>query len=107
MIFGKILEWDTLSIQNAICDNLKDWNVVTSLGFNDSGKSAFIITARKDRFVLLVYLENEEKQIRIKSGIDGKYLPKGKQIPKFSKIFKSSQLREASNYFEQILEEYK
>lgn len=106
MIFGQSLEWDALNIQSAICDSLKNWKVETSLGFADSGESAFIITARKEKFVLMIYLENEAKQIRIKAGIDGKYLPEGKKVPKYSKSFLHTQIKDASKFFEEILKEY-
>ena len=108
MIFGHELKWDTLTIQKLMCDYLEklEWNIKNSMGFDDSGKSAFIIEARKNKCVIVIYLENEDKQIRIKAGIDGKYLPKGKQIPKYSKIFPHTQLKEASQYFEKIVEEF-
>jgi len=109
MIFDHELKWDTLSIQKSICDHLEklSWNIKNSMGFDDSGKSAFIIEARKKKFALIIYLENDEKQIRIKAGIEGKYLPKGKQIPKYSKIFAHTELIQASKYFEKMLEEMK
>ena len=75
------------------------------MGFDDSGKSAFIIEARKKKYVILIYLENDEKQIRIKAGTDGKYLPKGKQVPKYAQVFAHTQLNDASEFFEEILEE--
>jgi len=107
LIFDHILNWDSLSILQAISNHLEklNWKVDTSLGFADSGQSALIVTARKEKYVVLISLENEEKQIRIQAGIDGKYLPKGKQIPKFSKIFKSTKIPQASKYFEEILED--
>ena len=107
MIFGHSLEWDTLTIQKAITDHLDDlkWKINTSLGFENSGASAIIITARKEKNVIVIFLENEQKQIRIKAGLDGKYLPKGKQIPKYSKVFSHTQIKQASNFFEKILEE--
>ena len=109
MIFDLELKWDTLSIQSAICDFLEKegWNVTTSMGFSNEGQSAFIDTARKKKFVVIIYLENDDQQIRIKGGIDGKYLPKGRQVPKYSKIFAHTELIQASKYFEKILEEMK
>ena len=109
MIFGHELKWDTLSIQESICDHLKklEWNIKNSMGFDDSGKNAFIIEARKKKFVIMIHLENDEKQIRIQAGTDGKYLPKGKQIPKYSKIFAHTKVSDASKYFEKILEDLK
>ena len=107
MIFSNTLKWDTLTIQSAICDYLEknNWKVSTSMGFSNEGQSAFIETARKNKCVIIIYLENEDKQIRIKGGIDGKYLPKGKQIPKYSKIFSHTQLKKASQYFEKMVED--
>ena len=109
MIFDHILTWDTISIQKSICDHLEklSWNIKNSMGFDDLGKSAFIIEARKKKFVIIINLENDEKQIRIKAGTDGKYLPKGKQVPKYSKIFPHTKVSDASNYFEKILEDLK
>ncbi len=109
MIFDLELKWDSLSIESAIRDFLEKegWNVTTSMGFSNEGQSAFIDTARKKKFVVIIYLENDDQQIRIKGGIDGKYLPKGKQIPKYSKIFAHTELIQASKYFEEMLEEMK
>ncbi len=107
MIFGKAIKWDTLSIQAAIAKHLESqkWNVKTSFGCGENlGQTAFIITARKEKKVIIIYLENEEKQIRIKAGIDGKYLPEGQKKPKYSKTFSSTQIKQASQYFEEILE---
>lgn len=108
MIFGKTLKWDTLNIQVAIGFHLEklQWNVENSFGVEDSGESAFIITARKGKNVIVVYLENEEKQIRIRAGKDGKYLPEGKKIPKYSKTFPHTQIKQASQYFEKILKDF-
>ncbi len=108
MIFGKTLKWDTLTLQAAIAKHLEKlkWNVETSFGFEDSGESAFITTARKEKNVIVIYLENEEKQIRIKAGIDGIYLPDGQKKPKYSKTFSSTQIKQASQYFEKILENF-
>ena len=105
MIFGHELKWDTLSIQKSICDHLDklSWNVKNSMGFDDLGKSAFIIQAKKQKFVIVIFLENEEKLIRIKAGTDGKYLPKGKQVPKYSQVFTHTKISDASKYFEKIL----
>ncbi len=109
MIFGHELKWDTLSIQKSICDHLEklEWGIKNSMGFDDSGKSALIIQAAKKKFVIIIYLENDEKQIRMQAGIDGKYLPKGKQIPKYSQVFAHTELSEASKYFENIMEDLK
>ena len=107
MIFNHTLKWDTLTIQKVICDHLEEnkWNVETSMGFSDGGESAFINTARKKKNVIVIHLENDAKQIRIQAGIDGKYLPEGQQKPKYSKIFAHTQLKQASDYFEKILQE--
>ncbi len=109
MIFSKSLDWDTISIQTAMCDHLEKngWSVSTAMGFSGLGQSAFIDTATKGKFVIVISLENEKKQINIKGGIDGKYLPEGKQIPKYSKTFTHTELIQASKYFEKIVEELK
>ena len=99
MIFGHSLKWDTLSIQKAISDHLENlkWNVETSFGFADSGETAFIITARKEKNIILIYLENEQKQVMIKAGLDAKYLPEGKKLPKYSKVFSSEKIQDAGS----------
>ena len=110
MIFTKSLEWDALSIQQAVTDRLTDFNytVKTSLGYNeDFTHSAFIIEGDKKKFAIIVTLENEGKQIIIRGGTAGKYLPEGKKIPKYSAIFTHTQLKDASELFEKILEEQK
>lgn len=108
MIFGKSLKWDTLSIQVAIGFHLEklQWDVENSLAFEDTGQSAFIITARKEKNVIVIFLENEEKQIRIKAGMAGKYLPEGQKMPKYSKTFSNTEIKQASQYFEKILEDF-
>ena len=107
MIFNHNLKWDTLTIQSTINNYLEknNWKVTTSMGFSDDGKSAFIIQGSKKKFVIIIYLENDAKQIRIKAGIDGKYLPKGQQKPKYSKVFPHTKIKQASDYFEEILED--
>ena len=107
MIFNHILKWNILKIQRAISEHLEKlkWNVETSFGFADSGQTAFIVTARKEKYVIEITLENEEKQVRFKAGTDGKYLPKGNKLPKFSKTFSHIEISNASKYFEEILED--
>lgn len=107
MIFGYNLKWDSLKIQRAIADHLEDlkWNVKTSFGMADSGQTALIVEAKKQKYAIVIYLESEEKQIRFQAGIAGKYLPKRKQIPKYSKTFAHTQIKQASNYFEEILKD--
>ncbi len=109
MIFNKTLKWDTITISKAISDHLEkqSWKVNTSLGFADSGESAFIVTARKEKNVIVVFLENEQKEIRIKAGMAGKYLSQGNKVPQFSKVFAHTEIRKASDYFEEILEKLK
>ncbi len=109
MNFGFNLKWDTLKIQRAISEHLEElkWNVETSFGFADSGQTAFIVIARKEKYVIQISLENEEKQVRIQAGTDGKYLPTGKKVPKYSKVFPHTKLSQASKYFEKILEDLK
>ena len=107
MIFHKNLKWDTLSIMHAMTEKLEklQWKVDTSLGFENNGMSAFVITGRKEKNVMVIFLENEIKSIRIKAGLDGKYLAAGKKMPKYNKTFPSTQLNQASKFFEQILDE--
>ena len=107
MIFNHILKWNILKIQRAISEHLEKlkWNVETSFGFADSGQTAFIVTARKEKYVIIITLENDEKKIRMQAGMDGKYLPEGKQIPKYSKVFTHTKINQASKYFEKILED--
>jgi len=107
MIFDKYLKWDTLTIEIAMRNHLEKngWDVQTAMGFSNEGQTAFIDTARKDKCVIVIYLENDDKQIRIQGGIDGKHLPEGEQIPKYSKTFSHMQLMQASQYFEEIVED--
>jgi hypothetical protein len=101
------LEWNTLTILESAGNHLlsKDWKISNSYGMADTGESALILEASKDKFALIMQLENEAKQISIKGGIAGKYLPPGKQIPKYSKRFASNQIKEASDFFEKIVME--
>ena len=75
------------------------------MGFSNEGQSAFINTARKNKSVIVIYLENDAKQIRIKAGLDGKYLQEGQKKPKYSKVFPHTKIKQASDYFEKILQE--
>ncbi len=107
MIFHKNLKWDSISILRAMTEKLEklQWDVDTSLGFEDNGMSAFVITAKKEKNVIVIFLENEIKSIRIKAGIDGKYLAPGKKMPKYNKAFSNTQLNQASKFFEKIIDE--
>jgi len=112
MIFGHNLEWDTLTIQKAITDHLKKlkWKVDDNITFgvsDDQKHTAFIIEAFKDKYAMIIELQNEDKQIRMRAGLAGKYLPEGKQVPKYAKIFPHTKIKEASQYFEKILEDLK
>ena len=101
------LEWNTISILESAGTHLlsKDWKISNTFGMADTGESALILEASKDKFVLMMQLENEVRQITIKGGIAGKYLPPGKQIPKYSERFTSDQIIEASDFFEKIVME--
>ena len=107
MIFHKNLKWDSLSIMRAMTEKLEalQWDVDTSLGFEDNGTSAFVITARKEKNVIVIFLENEIKSIRIKAGLDGKYLEPGKKRPKYNKTFSNTEINQASKFFEKIINE--
>ena len=104
-IFG--LQWDTVTILESAGKYLlsQNWEITNTFGLSDSGESALILEASKEKFVLFMQLENEAKQITIKGGIAGKYLPQGKQIPTYSQRFTSNQVKEASQYFEKIIQE--
>jgi len=98
------LEWNTLSIQDQIVKHLSArlWKVDTSLGFADSGESAFILEARKDHVAMIIDLENEGQTIQIRGGLHGDYLPIGKGIPKFKGKFKHTEIKEASLFFVKV-----
>ncbi len=106
-IFSFGLDWDTTTILQSAGEFLinNKWEIQNSFGFADSGESALILQATKDKFVLVMTLENEAKQITIKGGIHGDYLPEGKQVPKYSETFSSIQVKEASEFFEKIVME--
>ncbi len=101
------LEWNTISILESAGTYLqsKDWKISNTFGMADTGESALIIEATKEKYVILLQLENEANQITIKGGIAGKYLSPGKQIPKYSERFTSNQIKEASDFFEKIVME--
>jgi len=104
MNFGMNLEWNTLSIQEQIVKHLTErmWKVDTSLGFSDSGESAFIIEALKDHVAMIIQLANEDKSIFIRGGIHGDYLPIGEGLPKFKETFKHNKIKEASEFFVKV-----
>lgn len=104
-VFG--LEWNTVAILESAGTHLlsKNWKITNTFGMADTGESALIIEATKEKYVLIIQLENEAKQIVIKGGIAGKYLPHGKQIPKYSERFTSNEIKEASEFFEKIVME--
>ena len=99
------LEWNTLSIQDQMSKFLKErlYEVTLSMGFADNGESEFEITAKKGHVVVLINLENEAQQIKIRGGLDGKYLPIGEKVPKFKETFKSTDLPNASIFFEKVV----
>jgi hypothetical protein len=104
-VFSFGLEWNTLSIQDQMLKYLKPrlFEIKTSLGFNDKGESAFIIEAEKEHAVICIDLANEQRFIQIRGGLMGKYLPEGKKIPKFKKMFKDTEILEASEYFVEVV----
>lgn len=114
MIFGHNLEWDTLSIQNAITKHLKaqNWKMDSDnliFGVSEDQKhTAIIIEAFKKKYAMVIQLQNEDKKISVEAGVMGKYLPKGEESkPKYSKVFPHTKINEASKYFENILEDLK
>jgi hypothetical protein len=97
-----------MAIQNhmAVFLETKGFEVTHSLGFENldgTGNSAFLITAIKKKYVVTVELANELQTILVRGGIDGKLLPKGKQLPKFKHEFKKTELKEASVFFEKVV----
>lgn len=107
------LTWNTTDIANAMQKSLKEngfkdkdgkpFGDSLTYGMSDDGKSAFCILGLKSKSAFQIYIENDAEQIRFMGGVMGKYLPKGKQLAQFKKIFKKEQLAEASKYFEQMV----
>lgn len=106
------LTWNTLAIATAMQQTMKENGFKTEDGkqFSDvvtfgveGNLTAFCILGMKSKSALQIYIENEKEQIRFMGGVQGKYLPKGKQLAQFKKIFKKSDLVEASKYFEQMM----
>ena len=95
------LEWDTMAIQRKMIEYLDShsFKIETILGFSDRGTSALILECEKDHTHISIEIGNEDKDLRIRGGLTGKYLPKGKQIPKFKQTFKDTEIKEASVFF--------
>lgn len=100
-VFGLELEWNTLSIQNKMIQYLesKSFKVDTILGFSDEGDSALILECQKDHTHISIEIANERKNLMIKGGLTGDYLPIGKGIPQFKQTFKHTEIKPASEFF--------
>lgn len=112
-IYAIPLTWNTFDIATAMQKTMdengftgrdgKKFGKSLTFGSNDEGKSAFCILGIKSKSALEITIENEREQIRFMGGVMGKYLPKGKQLAQFKKIFKKADLLEASKYFEEMM----
>ncbi len=107
-IFSLGLEWDVIAIQNAMTEFLeqKGFSVGHSLGFENidqTGNSAFLITATKSKYVVTIELANERQTVLIRGGIDGKLMPKGQQLPKFKHEYFKDEIKAATKFFEMVV----
>ena len=104
-MFTLDLEWNTMSIQNKMIEYLKSksFKYETILGFADNGNSALILECDKGHTHISIDIGNESKDIRIRGGIIGKYLPQGQKIPKFKHTFKHTEIKEASEFFVDVV----
>ena len=94
-----------MSIQNKMIEYLKSksFKYETILGFADNGNSALILECDKGHTHISIDIGNESKDIRIRGGIIGKYLPQGQKIPKFKHTFKHTEIKEASEFFVDVV----
>lgn len=95
-----------MSIQNKMISYLetKSFKIDTILGFADEGNSALILECEKEHTHISIEIGNESKDLMIKGGLTGKYLPKGKQLPKFKHTFKHTEIKEASEFFVKVVD---
>lgn len=92
-------------IQNKMIEYLtpRGFKIDTILGFSDEGNSAFILEVGLEHTHISIEIGNESKDIRIRGGLTGDYLPKGQGIPKFKKTFKHTDMANASNFFVDVV----
>jgi len=94
-----------MSIQNKMIEYLdeKSFTIETILGFNDNGNSALILECQKDHTHISIELGNETKDIHIRGGLTGDYLPLGKALAKFKHTYKDTEIKEASTFFVKVV----
>ena len=104
--WGLELEWNTMAIQQHMINYLtpRGFKIDTILGFSDDGESALILETTNDHCALIVTLANERADLTIKGGLHGNYLPLGQGVPKFKKTFKSTDLKNASDFFLKVVD---
>ena len=107
--FDFYFSWDVLEIWQQMNDYLQRrlFEVKKNIVSSDEWEIALEIVGTFEKCCIVVLLEDTKQQITIKGGIEGKYLPIGKRIPKFSKVFSKDELLEASEYFEFVVREIK
>ncbi len=81
----------------------RQFDVQNVLGFSDEGNSALILEVSKEHTHISIEIGNESKDIRIRGGLTGDYLPIGKGIPKFKQTFKSTEIKAASDFFVKVV----
>lgn len=94
-----------MGIQNKMIEYLdsKSFKIETILGFSDRGTSALILECEKDHTHISIEIGNEDKDLHIRGGLTGKYLPKGQQVPKFKQKFKDTEIQAASTFFVKVV----
>ena len=114
-IFNFGLEWNSISLAQKVQDEfvkrkltnkkgekLYDHNIV--MGFTENfSESAIIIEGfdHKNKFGIVITIPNKKKEVKIMAG---KFNEEVTMYPKYNETF--TDLRKASNYFEQALSEY-
>ncbi len=114
-IFNFGLEWNSISLAQKVQDEfvkrkltnkkgekLYDHNIV--MGFTENfSESAFIIEGfdHKNKFGIVITIPNKKKEVKIMAG---KFNDEATMDAKYNETF--TDLRKASNYFEQVLSEY-
>ena len=94
-----------MSIQRKMISYLdeKSFTIETILGFNDNGNSALILECQKDHTHISIELGNESKDLHIRGGLTGDYLPIGKGVSKFNETFKDTNIKAASTFFVKVV----
>jgi len=111
MSFDNIFKWDIVPLLQIIVKNLKAQNWKTEIDIdviydeNDKISNTFFVDAKKKRHSIKIELLNEKKQIIISSISRNKFLFSSKYDLKHNKTFDSTDLKNASLYFDSILQE--